>query len=91
MEKKWAEWNVGVRLVTLRSHYRSILRPLAKFIDTVEWKTAETDYLTIMIPQFVTRSWWHNLLHNQSSLLIKTYLLSRKDVSICTVPYHLKQ
>lgn len=91
MENKWEEWDVGVRLVTLRSSYRSILRPLAKFIDTVEWKTAETDYITVMIPQFVTRSWWHNLLHNQSSLLIRAYLINRKDVSICTVPYHLKQ
>lgn len=73
MEKKREEWNSGVRLVILKSSYRSILRPLIKFIDTIEWKTSETDYVTVMIPQFITRSWWHNFLHNQSSILIRAY------------------
>lgn len=71
--KKRKEWNSGVRLVILKSSYRSILRPLIKFIDTIEWKTSETDYVTVMIPQFITRSWWHNFLHNQSSILIRAY------------------
>jgi amino acid transporter len=64
MEKKWEEWNPGVRLIVLRSHYRSVVRPLMKFIDTVEWKKAETDHVTVLIPQFITKKWWHNLLHN---------------------------
>lgn len=91
MEKKWEEWDSGVRLVVLKSSYRSILRPLAKFIDTVERKKAETDYITVMIPQFITSSWWHNILHNQSSLVIRAYLFTQKDVTISTVPYHLKR
>ncbi len=91
MEKKWEEWNPGVRLVVLRSHYRSIIRPLSKFIDTVEWKTAETDHVTVMIPQFITKKWWHNLLHNQTSLLLRAYLFARQDVKIATVPYRLKK
>jgi hypothetical protein len=90
MEKKWDDWNTGVRLIVLKSSYRSILRPLIRFIDTIEWKMGETDYVTVMIPQFITRRWWHNILHNQSSLLIRAYLFNRKDVTIATVPYHLK-
>lgn len=91
MEEKWALWNPGVRLIILRSHYRSIIRPLFKFIDTVEWKKAETDHVTVMIPQFITKRWWHNLLHNQTSLLIRAYLFARQDVKIATVPYRLKK
>ncbi len=91
MEEKWAQWNPGVRLIVLRSHYRSIIRPLFKFIDTVEWKKAETDHVTVMIPQFITKRWWHNLLHNQTSLLIRAYLFARQDVKIATVPYRLKK
>jgi amino acid transporter len=91
MEKKWEEWNPGVRLIVLRSHYRSIVRPLFKFIDTVEWKKAETDHVTVMIPQFITKRWWHNLLHNQTSLLLRAYLFARQDVKIATVPYRLKK
>lgn len=91
MEQKWAEWDPGVRLIVLRSRYRSIIRPLIKFIDTIEWKTAATDHITILIPQFVTKHWWQALLHNQSSLLIRSYLMNQKDVVIATVPYHLNK
>ncbi|WP_308637991.1 APC family permease [Paenibacillus silvisoli] len=89
LEKKWEEWNPGVRLIVLRSSYRSIIRPLVRFIETVEWKTQETDHITVLIPQFITKHWWHNALHNQSSLLLRAYLFTQKDVVIATVPYRL--
>ncbi|AJS60957.1 APC family permease [Paenibacillus sp. IHBB 10380] len=91
MEQKWAEWNPGVRLIVLRSRYRSVIRPLLKFIETIEWKTAATDHITIVIPQFITKHWWQNILHNQSSLLIRTFLINQKDIVITTVPYHLNK
>lgn len=89
MEEKWEEWNPGVRLIVLRSKYRSVLKPLIRFIDTVEWKTAATDHITILIPQFITKHWWENVLHNQTSLLLRAYLFKEKDVVITTVPFHL--
>ncbi|GAA4726980.1 APC family permease [Brevibacillus fulvus] len=91
MESRWEEWNPGVRLIVLRSRYRSIIKPLVKFIDTVEWKAAETDHVTVLIPQFITKKWWHNILHNQTSLLIRAYLFKRRDVRIATFPYHLQK
>lgn len=91
MEQRWEEWNPGIRLIVLRSRYRSILRPLVKFIDTVEWKTADTDHVTVMIPQFIVRKWWHHFLHNQTSLLIRAYLFARRDITIATVPYRLEK
>lgn len=91
MEKKWEDWNPGIRLITLRSSYRSIIRPIMKFIDTVEWKTAETDHITILIPQFITKHWWQNILHNQTSILLRAHLFNKKDVVIATVPYHLQK
>ncbi|WP_028561017.1 APC family permease [Paenibacillus pinihumi] len=91
MERKWAEWDPGVRLIVLRSSYRSVIRPLLKFIDTVEWKTGNSGQVTVLIPQFITRSWWHNLLHNQTSLLLRARLFHQKDVVVATVPFHLKK
>ncbi|WIV21302.1 APC family permease [Paenibacillus polygoni] len=89
MEEKWEVWNPGVRLITLKSSYRSIVKPLIKFIDTVEWKKNETDHITILIPQFITKHWWQYVLHNQTSLLLRAYLFRHKDVVISTVTYHL--
>lgn len=91
-EEKWKKWQPDVRLVTLHSAYRSIIGPLTKFIDTVENKAREGNYkVTVVIPQFIPKRGWHNFLHNQSSLLIRAYLLYRRDVVVATVPYHLKK
>jgi hypothetical protein len=57
----------------------------------VEWKTAETDHITILIPQFITKHWWQNVLHNQTSFMIRAYLINYKDVIVTTVPYHLNR
>ena len=92
MEDKWKDFQPDVRLVTLYSYYRSIINPLTKFVDTVEHKASESNYrVTVVIPQFIPKKGWHNILHNQSSLLIRSFLLFRKDVIITTVPFHLKK
>jgi amino acid transporter len=91
-EEKWKKWQPDVRLVTLQSYYRSIIHPLMKFIDTVEHKASESNYnVTVMIPQFIPRKRWQNILHNQTSLLIRAFLISRKNVVISTVPFHLRE
>jgi amino acid transporter len=91
-EERWREWQPDVRLVTLHSHYRSVLQPLSKFIDTVDHKASENNYrVTVLIPQFITKKSWHNILHNQSSLLIRTYLIFKKRVIVSTLPFHFKK
>ncbi|BCG57000.1 APC family permease [Paenibacillus sp. URB8-2] len=91
-EEKWAKWQPDIRLVTLYSPYRSIIQPLIKFIDTVQNKASESNYqVTVIIPQFIPKKGWHNILHNQSGLLIRTHLLYRRNVVVTTVPYHLKK
>lgn len=91
-EEKWEKWNTGIRLVTLLSLHRSLVLPLTKFIDTIEHKASEDNYqVTVLIPEFIPKKGWHNILHNQSSLLIRTFLLYRRRVVITTVPYHLKE
>lgn len=91
-EEKWKKWQPEIRLVTLYSQYRSIIQPLSKFISIVENKAYESNYgVTVLIPQFIPKKGWHNILHNQSSLLIRSILLYRKDVIITTVPYHFKK
>lgn len=89
-EAKWMKWQPDVRLVTLYSPYRSIIQPLLKFVDTVQRKAGESNYqVTVVIPQFIPKKGWHNILHNQSGLVIRTKLLYRRKVIVSTVPYHL--
>lgn len=91
-EDKWSKWRPDIRLVTIHSHYRSVIHPLSKFIDTVQRKASESNYqVTVIIPQFIPKKGWHNVLHNQTSFMIRAHLLHRKDVIVTTVPYHLKK
>lgn len=91
MEKKWEEWGTPCRLVVLRSKYRSILEPLIRLIKTIEAKQENGGIIHIIIPQFIPSKWWHNVLHNQSALLLRMWFIRHKDIVITTVPYHLQK
>ena len=47
------------------------------------------DYVTVVIPEFVTPHWWQGVLHNQSALALKLRLLARRDTVVVSVPFHL--
>jgi hypothetical protein len=70
MERKWEEWGVPCRLVTLKSEYQSILSPISRFIQRVETlEGGKPDHSNVLIPQLVPKKWWHDLWHNQTFLL----------------------
>ncbi|KNZ68838.1 hypothetical protein Tfer_2561 [Thermincola ferriacetica] len=91
LKEEWKKWNFGVDLLVIPSPYRSIFGPLLRFIDRVEARAGENDKVTVLIPEFVPRKWWHYFLHNQTGMWLKFLLLMRKDIVISSVPYHLKK
>lgn len=90
IQVKWEKWNPGVRLVVFKSRYRTVIRPLIEFIDRIDTNTSKSNNIMVLLPQFVTKKWWHRLLHNQSANRIRKALQSRKDIAVTTIPYHLK-
>jgi hypothetical protein len=90
MLAQWHAWAPDVPLVVLDSPYRAIHRPLLRFIDEVE-KWREDDVVTVVIPEFVAKRWWHQLLHNQTSLFLKGALLFKPRIIVTSVPHHLQK
>ena len=90
LKKDWPTWGSHVKLVVLQSPYRSMTEPLLDYIDRME-KEHPGDYITVVLPEFVVKHWWHHLLHNQSALTLKAALLFRPRVVTTSVPFHLKQ
>ncbi|MEO6391077.1 MAG: amino acid permease, partial [Pyrinomonadaceae bacterium] len=88
LEQKWQRWGSGIELVVLESPYRSLSRPLLRYIDRAR-RNCGDNFVTVVLPEFVPARWWHQLLHNQSSLLLKGALLFKKRVVVVSVPYHL--
>ncbi len=90
IERQWADRKIEIPLEIVHSPYRELSRPILRFIDELDARY-ENDIITVVVPEFVVGSWWGQLLHNQSALLLKGKLLFRKGTVVTSVPYHLRQ
>ena len=91
VEEKWNNWNPGVKLVTIYSPYRLVIQPMLNYITQLERQMKPEDYITILIPEFQTKKWWHRLLHNQTGWVLRTLLILKENVIVTSVPFHLKK
>ncbi|EGO64095.1 APC family permease [Acetonema longum] len=91
VEEKWKQWNPDVKLVTVYSPYRLVIQPVIQFVEKLIKRKRPEDFITIVIPEFETRKWWHRLLHNQTGLILRTMLIFSKDVAVTTLPFQLKK
>jgi hypothetical protein len=48
-----------------------------------------SERLTIVVPQFVPRHGWHNLLHTQTAFWLRFVLLGKRGIVITEVPYQV--
>lgn len=91
LKKKWEDYNVGVPLVIKHSPFRDVYEPLVKFIDSEEHASKPGEIVTVVVTQFVITKWWHNVLHNQTSLFIKNMLYKKRNIVVITVPYIIQE
>ena len=90
IQSRWRQLFTDVPLIVLNSPYRSVTVPFLRFIDEVQ-DLRHDDHVTVILPESVPARWWHNLLHNQTSLLLKGALLFRPGVIVTSVPTHLRE
>jgi amino acid transporter len=88
-KRKWETWGDGVRLVILDSPFRLLLEPMIEYVEMVDDALQPNETLTIVVPQFVPRHWWENLLHTQAASLLRNALLHKPGIVIVNVPYQL--
>jgi amino acid transporter len=91
LKAKWDLWGDGVRLVVLDSPYRLLLEPLLDYITSIADERQPNETLTIVVPQFVPRRSWQNLLHAQTALFLRMALLFRRGIVVTNVPYQLAE
>jgi amino acid transporter len=91
IEQKWETWGDGVRLVILDSQFRLLLEPLIEYVEMVDDALQPNESLTIVVPQFVPRHWWENLLHTQAAAMLRNALLHKPGIVIVNVPYQLDE
>jgi amino acid transporter len=90
IESKWENWGDGTRLVVLHSPYRMFLEPLLEYIDKIMTVRQSGDLITIVVPQFVPKHWWSNILHARTAETLRRVLLHRENVVITEIPYQVE-
>ncbi|BAZ23396.1 amino acid permease-associated region [Kalymmatonema gypsitolerans NIES-4073] len=88
LKEQWRQLEADIPLVIVESPYRSVISPIVEFVSQLEQRCRDT-YTTIIIPAFVTCNWWESLLHNQTTLFLKTGLRAKKSRVVTTVRYYL--
>jgi hypothetical protein len=89
VERKWAVYGEGFRLVTLPSPYRLLIEPLMEYIEALCAMRQPNEIITVIVPQFVSHRWWASLLHAQTALMLRFGLLLRPGVVVIEVPYQV--
>jgi amino acid transporter len=78
------------RLVTVKSPYRTIIRPILDYALELE-KANPGRQIAVLTPELVERRWYSNLLHNHRSTVLKALLLfeGNRHVTVINIPWYL--
>jgi hypothetical protein len=79
-----------VPLTILESPYRSLVEPLLAYLDGMD-RTHPNQVVTVVLPEFVVKRFWHRFLHNQLAVRMKDALIKRPNTVIVEVPYHFER
>ena len=90
IRQKWDMWGKGTRLVMLDSPYRLMIEPLLEYINEITAQCQPNETITIVVPQFIPRHWWNNLLHTQTATWLRWALLGQQGIVVTDVPYHVE-
>jgi len=84
----WSTWGDYVPLQIIHSPYRSLIVPLARYIEALKEQRPDLT-ITVVLPELVVKRAWHRLLHNQVAPRLRRALREQKGVVVATVPFHL--
>src|SRR4051812_4799611 len=90
LAEEWRERGVPVPLVVIESPYRETVRPIRRYVRQLR-REFPGDVISVIIPEYVVRHPWQNLLHNQTALRLKTRLRLEPAVTVTSVPWVLQQ
>lgn len=90
VKEKYSLLDTDIPLIVKYSPFRKVVSPLLKFIESAEYDYVKGDMITVVLPEFIVKSWWQNIVHNNTSYFIKKELLKHKHIVVATMPLQLK-
>ena len=89
--EQWQRQVPEVKLVVLDSPFRSLVDPVVSYVKAfeTEHRKDRNRFCVIVLPVFVTRHRWENLLHNQSTIVLRNALRAQGTRVVTTVGFYL--
>ena len=90
VKERFARIKTSIPLIVKYSPFRKVVEPLLKFIESTEYDYERGDMITVILPHFVVKYWWQNILHNRTRIFIEKELLKHKHIVVSIMPLQLK-
>jgi len=90
VRERWRRQLPNVPLVIVESPYRALVGPILAYLDVLDraWPAdREAPVTFVIVPEFVARHWWEQLLFNQSARRLRRALIGRPHTVVVDVPY----
>ncbi|AJI44870.1 APC family permease [Francisella tularensis subsp. novicida] len=94
IKSEWKNLAFKEKLLIMRPVYNSFITPVLQILHKNDLRDPERGYSVVIIPEVVNTKWWHFLLHNQNSRMVKLAIaaMDKKDDKTATrvvisVPY----
>lgn len=88
VQRQWVE-RIGIgKLKILESPYRSVSEPLRDYIAGIQAKDPNA-FIHLVVGQLAMPSFWEQVLHNNTNLMIDLVLRDMDRIVITSVPYQI--
>jgi amino acid transporter len=90
LRDRWERQIPDVPLVIVESPFRALVAPLIAYLDVLDGTRQlekEAPVTFIVIPEYVARHGWEQILFNQSAKRLRAALLGRPHTVVVNVPY----
>lgn len=88
LRRQWGEAGFTTPLIIIDSPYRSLIGPMIAYVQAVR-DMHPNDTINVILPEYIPRHWWENLIHNKTAFRLRSSLLYTPGVVVSTVPYHM--
>jgi amino acid transporter len=84
----WQTWGDHLPLEVIVSPHRALVAPLVNYIWSLHRLRPDLT-LTVIVPEIVTRHWWHRILHDHVAGRLRRALQDLPGVVVTSAPFHL--
>lgn len=90
IKEKYDALHMDIPIVIKYSPFRKVVDPMLKFIESAEYDYQNGDMITVILPQFAVKKWWHKFLHNNTRYFVEKELLKHKHIVVSVMPLQLR-